>query len=81
MLRQHKFLNDIMERLNNEEDKNTSDKSVIEEINSVRKILTNPKNMALYIAANVDKLAGQFQNVYEPWKILLPDEQTPCKSR
>lgn len=69
MLRQQKFLNDIMERLNND----TGKKEVIAEIESVRKILTASKNMVLYMAVNVEKLTVQVPNVYAPWNMFFSD--------
>ncbi|XP_015438659.1 PREDICTED: uncharacterized protein C05D11.1-like [Dufourea novaeangliae] len=63
MLRQQKFLNSILERLNNEE----GQREVLSEIEIVRKVLTTPKNMTLYVATNVDKLTIQIPNVYDSW--------------
>lgn len=69
MLRQQKFLTDIMERLNDDAGK----KQVIAEIESVRKILTSFKNMALHMAVNVEKLTVQIPDVYAPWNIFFSD--------
>ncbi|XP_054014823.1 uncharacterized protein C05D11.1-like isoform X1 [Hylaeus anthracinus] len=63
MLRQQKFLTNVLDRLNDE----NGQAEVLSEIESVRKVLTMPKNMTLYIATNVDKLTTQIQNVYSPW--------------
>jgi hypothetical protein len=75
MLRQQKFLTDIMERLND----NTGKKQVIAEIESVRKILTSFKNMVLYMAVNVEKLTVQVPDVYAPWNIFFSDIATSEK--
>ncbi|KOC67604.1 Uncharacterized protein C05D11.1 [Habropoda laboriosa] len=75
MLRQQKFLNNVLDRLNNE----TGQKEVVSEIESVREILTSPKNMILYIATNVDKLTAQVPNVYSPWDTYFPKFDTSNK--
>ncbi|XP_012262723.1 uncharacterized protein C05D11.1-like [Athalia rosae] len=77
MLRQHKFLTQMMDSLNDSK----AQAKVLEEIESVRKTLTTPQNMVLYMAANVDKLAAHVPNVYEPWEVLLPKQYTSCKSK
>ncbi|XP_043275299.1 uncharacterized protein C05D11.1-like [Venturia canescens] len=66
LLRQHKFLVKMVERLNTEE----GQREVLEEIESVRKMLTAPKSLTLAMAVNVDKLTTQVCDVYEPWKIM-----------
>ena len=63
MLRQQKFLNSVLERLNDEK----GQKEVVAEIESVRKCLTMPESMTLYMATNVDKLTVQVPNVYSAW--------------
>ncbi|CAK9798548.1 Uncharacterized protein C05D11.1 [Anthophora plagiata] len=69
MLRQQKFLNNVLDRLNNE----VGQKEVLSEIESIRKILTTPKNMVLYMATNLDKLTAQVSNVYSPWDTYFPN--------
>lgn len=64
MLRQQQFLTKMLDRLNTE----NGPKEVLAEIDAVRSILTATKNMALYMAVNIDKLATQVPDVYEPWK-------------
>ncbi|XP_001603808.1 uncharacterized protein C05D11.1 [Nasonia vitripennis] len=64
MLRQQQFLTKMLERLNTE----NGAKEVLAEIDAVRSILTATKNMALYMAVNIDRLAIQVPDVYEPWK-------------
>lgn len=51
ILRQHKFLNKLLERLNSPEAS-----KVLEEICEVRNIVTGPKNLALYFAGGLDQL-------------------------
>ncbi|XP_011145031.2 uncharacterized protein C05D11.1 [Harpegnathos saltator] len=77
MLRQQKFLTDILERLNDE----TGKREVIAEIESVRKTLTSPKNMVLYMAVNVEKLTVQVPNVYAPWNMFFSDVGTSAKTK
>lgn len=69
MLRQQKFLTDVMERLNDD----VGQKEVLAEIESVRKTVTSLKNMILYIAVNVDKLTVQVPDVYAPWNKFFSD--------
>lgn len=77
MLRQQKFLNNVLERLNDE----TGQKEVISEIESVREVLTTPKNMVLYMATNVDKLTAQVPNVYSPWNTYFSTFGTSSKTK
>lgn len=77
MLRQQKFLTDIMERLNDDAGK----KQVIAEIESVRKIVTSFKNMVLHMAVNVEKLTVQVPDVYAPWNIFFSDIATSEKKK
>lgn len=77
MLRQQKFLTDVLERLNDE----TRRREVIAEIESVRKILTSPKNMVLYMAVNAEKLTVQVPNVYAPWNMFFSDVGTSEKPK
>lgn len=77
MLRQQKFLNNVLERLNDE----IGQKEVISEIESVREVLTNPKNMITYVATNVDKLTAQVPNVYDPWNTYFSTFDTPSKTK
>ncbi|XP_060831851.1 uncharacterized protein C05D11.1-like [Bombus pascuorum] len=77
MLRQQKFLNNVLERLNDE----TGQKEVISEIESVREVLTTPKNMVLYMATNVDKLTAQVPNVYSPWNTYFSTFSTSSKTK
>lgn len=76
MLRQQKFLNNILERLNDEK----GQQEVLSEIESVRKVLTS-KNMVLYIAANVDKLTVQIPDVYTPWNTFFCNQNTSDKMK
>ncbi|XP_046735682.1 uncharacterized protein C05D11.1-like [Diprion similis] len=77
MLRQHKFLTEVIERLNN----SATQDEVLKEIESVRKTLTTSENMVFHMAVNVDKLAGHVSNIYQPWEVLLPQGNNPSKSK
>lgn len=77
MLRQQKFLSNILDRLNDEKEQ----KEVISEIEIVRKALTTPENMVLYMATNVDKLTSQISDVYTPWNAHFSDLATSCKTK
>ncbi|GAB1870040.1 hypothetical protein CAJAP_11119 [Camponotus japonicus] len=77
MLRQQKFLTDMVERLND----SVGQKEVIAEIESVRKTVTSLKNMVLYIAVNVDKLTVQVPDVYAPWNKFFSDVATSEKAK
>ncbi|XP_031827679.1 uncharacterized protein C05D11.1 [Nomia melanderi] len=77
MLRQQKFLNNVLDRLNNEKEQ----KEVISEIEVVRKALTTPKNMVLYMATNVDKLTHQIPDVHTSWKTHFSELDTSNKTK
>ena len=77
LLRQQKFLTKLLEYLETEE----GQKEVIAEINALRKILTSPKSVALYIAVNVNKLMAQNQDVYTPWKKNFSNIENFTKSK
>ena len=77
LLRQQKFLTKLMERLETAD----SRKDVTAELNSVRKILTEPKSMAFYMAVNVDKLIAQSPDVYTPWKKYFYDIECTTKQK
>ncbi|KAK1127835.1 hypothetical protein K0M31_003327 [Melipona bicolor] len=77
ILRQQKFLNNILERLNDE----TGQREIVSEIESVREVLTTPKNMVLYMATNVDKLTAQIPNVYNPWNTYFSTFDTSSKTK
>ncbi|XP_017886890.1 uncharacterized protein C05D11.1-like [Ceratina calcarata] len=77
MLRQQKFLNNLLERLNDE----TGQKEVLSEIESVRELITSPKNVVLYVAANVDKLTAQVPNIYSAWNTHFSTFDTASKTK
>lgn len=54
---------------------------VLSEIEAVRKILTMPKNMALYIATNVDKLTIQVPNPYSSWNTHFSELDISSKTK
>lgn len=77
ILQQEKFLNDVTERLNTDAGQN----EVIAEIESIRKTLTSPKNIVVYMATNVDELAVQIPDVYAPWNLFFSDLTTSEKTK
>ncbi|XP_033227850.1 uncharacterized protein C05D11.1-like [Belonocnema kinseyi] len=77
LLRQQKFLTQMMERMNTVQ----GQKEVVAEINDLRKILTSTNSMALYMAVNVDKLVAQNPDVYSPWKQCFSDIESSSKSK
>lgn len=52
LLRQQKFLTSIIEKLGNPDES----KVVVSQIEEVRKIITNPSNIVLHMAANLENL-------------------------
>lgn len=72
MLRQQKFLTDLLETLK------ATPAAVIDKINSLRKIITNPANMVLYGAANLAHLP---ENPEEVLKLLLPEKVTSTRKK
>ncbi|XP_013065867.2 uncharacterized protein C05D11.1-like isoform X1 [Biomphalaria glabrata] len=65
MLRQAKFLSSIMKKLDKEPD------TVLEHLESVRKVLTDSNHILVHLACNVQQLAKVSPPV-EPWLTFLP---------
>lgn len=65
MLKQHKFLTQLLEKLNKDAE------SVISVLNKIRSTLTNPSNLALYFAGNLDILSTSAVEVINNF---LPEE-------
>ncbi|XP_020299019.1 uncharacterized protein YOL098C-like [Pseudomyrmex gracilis] len=57
------------------------EKKVLEEIKYVRKTMTSPQNMFVYMAVNVDKLTKHVPDVYAPWNKFFPEFMTLKKTR
>lgn len=62
MLRQQKFLTKLISQLSDSDE--NKHQETLEEIESVRKILTSEESLTLFIATNVDKLTSQVSDVY-----------------
>ncbi|XP_076165963.1 uncharacterized protein C05D11.1 isoform X2 [Ptiloglossa arizonensis] len=77
VLQQQKFLTNLVDRLNDEKEQ----KKVLSEIEAVRKALTMPKHITLYMATNVDKLIAQVQNVHRPWDTLFSEFDISNKTK
>ncbi|XP_066596217.1 uncharacterized protein C05D11.1-like [Prorops nasuta] len=71
LLRQQKFLTKFIEQLSDD----STQKEALAEIEEVRKIITTPKNMVLYMVMNVDKFTAQISHIYEPWAIFDQTEK------
>lgn len=65
MLVQSKFLTNIIEKLNGE-----FTEEVIFTFDKLRKLITDPKNVILYCAGNLDIL----RNVEKPLKNIIPED-------
>lgn len=65
MLRQHKFLTQLLEKLNEDPE------PVISTLNKIRSTITNPSNLALYFAGNLDILGDTAVDTINDF---LPDE-------
>ncbi|KAL7287806.1 hypothetical protein TKK_0018181 [Trichogramma kaykai] len=63
MLRQQQFLTKMLEKLGDDREK----EKVLEELESVKNILTNPKNMVLFLTAQVDRLLQHVADPYKSW--------------
>lgn len=64
MLRQHKFLTKLLEKLSTSE----GQEKVIADLESVRSTLTSSENLLIYMATNVDRLSMHASNLYAPWE-------------
>ncbi|XP_063241639.1 uncharacterized protein C05D11.1-like [Bacillus rossius redtenbacheri] len=73
MLRQHKFLTGLMERLDDPE----TAQAVLAELEAVRQVVTEPSGMAVHLAADVDSLAAGRPDLPGPWRGLLPEGRAP----
>ncbi|KAF7998270.1 hypothetical protein HCN44_009668 [Aphidius gifuensis] len=65
-LRQQQFLTELIERLSTDD----GQKQILNDVEEIRKILTDGKNIMCHIASNVDKLSNQVTDLYTPWDIL-----------
>nr|CAD7417578.1 unnamed protein product [Timema cristinae] len=70
MLRQHKFLTSLLERLESP----AMSQKVLQELEEVRAVLTQPANIVVHLAADMDKLPG---DPAEPWAQMLPSGVNP----
>nr|CAD7597482.1 unnamed protein product [Timema genevievae] len=70
MLRQHKFLTSLLERLESP----ALSQKVLQELEEVRAVLTQPANIVVHLAADVDKLPG---DPADPWAQMLPSGVNP----
>jgi hypothetical protein len=77
MLRQHKFLTALIEKLDSKEEC----EHVMNEINTVHRIITDPANIVIHLAANVDQLANKVCDLVQPWRNILPADKVAEKKK
>lgn len=77
MLKQQKFLNSLLEKI----DKVELADAIIDDLNSIRKILVDPKNIGLHIAADFNKLAESKDELIKPWNKIVELELCPAEKR
>jgi hypothetical protein len=77
MLRQHKFLTALIEKLDSKE----TCEEVLSEIEYVRQIITDPANIVIHLSANVDQLANKIGDLVQPWREVLPANKVVKKKK
>lgn len=77
MLRQHKFLTALIEKLDSKE----KCEHVLNEIKSVHQIITDPASIVIHLAANVDQLANKIGDLVQPWRNVLPADKVAEKKK
>lgn len=70
MLRQHKFLTGVLERL----EKTETAKSVINDLNELRNNITAPVNLAVHVAADWEKMSKMDIDLNKPWGGIVGNE-------
>lgn len=74
MLRQHKFLTALVEKLDSAEEC----AKVLSDLEEVRQVITDPRHMVVHLAANVDQLGNSCQDPAQLWKQMLSDNKPPA---
>jgi hypothetical protein len=77
MLRQHKFLTALIEKL----DSKVKCERVLNEITTVHQIITDPASIVIHLAANVDQLADKVGDLVQPWRNVLPADKVAEKNK
>ncbi|GLH01355.1 Presequence protease, mitochondrial [Gryllus bimaculatus] len=77
MLRQHQFLTSLIEKLDSEE----TQREVLDEIDQIRRLITNPENLVIHLATNIDQLVSKIGDPVKPWLNLLPGDSTVIKKK
>jgi len=67
LIRQHKFLSEIGKQLT------ARSNGPIEQVEKLRAALTQPKNMAVHIAVNLNNFSSFVSDPVAPWKTFLPE--------
>ncbi|EAT39319.1 AAEL008862-PA [Aedes aegypti] len=75
LLKQQKFLSTLIEQLDNEQ----GAEKVINKLNKVREIITQPKNLGLHIAADWEEMAKLQIDLEAPWSKLVKSEVNDLK--
>jgi len=75
MLRQHKFLSALLEKLGSAE----GTASVIADVEKLRKFITDPDRVAVHIAANLDKMPAVLdcEGAVEALENIVPKDLPP----
>ncbi|CAH1271971.1 Hypp4744 [Branchiostoma lanceolatum] len=73
MMRQHKFLTELLEKLEGKPDK------VLEKMNQLRALLTDPASLRVHMSADVQKLAG-VGSPRQPWDNFISKERLSEKT-
>ena len=70
LIHQHRFLNSLLEKLDNEEHA----KTIINDLNRLRAELVTPNRLSLYVAANWEKtVKANTSDLIEPWSKIFKD--------
>ncbi|XP_044726839.1 uncharacterized protein C05D11.1-like [Chrysoperla carnea] len=75
MLRQQTFLTSLLDQMNN-----GNGDAVIADVEKVRDVLTNPKNMVLHLALNLDHISQKVSDPAAAWFNLLPCNVEPVRN-
>lgn len=75
MLKQQKFLGNLIERIDNP----IEAEKIINDLNKVRSILLESQNVAVHMAVNIDSASEKNINLSAPWKELMKTNSTSKK--
>lgn len=75
MIRQQKFLSKVGKQLSE------GIETAVADMEKLRGVLTDPKNMAVRMAANLETLPSKIPDLAAPWRDLLPNGLSPIKHK